>query len=180
MTPDRQVLRRALLQLYRRMPTLARRWVVRTIAPSFTVGSMCIIERSDGHLLLVRHAYRQRWGVPGGLLERGETAEDAARRESLEEVNLAVDLIGEPAVVVDPDPQRIDIVYRARPTPDADLTSVVPSSPEILEVRWFALDALPELQHETSGALVALARSSRSPQAPPLPASGSARHRDHR
>ncbi|CAN5555787.1 hypothetical protein BH20ACT2_BH20ACT2_09320 [soil metagenome] len=166
-----------LLRVYRRLPTRARRVVVRVIAPSFTVGAMCIIERGDGAVLLVRHAYRARWGVPGGLLKRGEEPADAARREVHEEVNLTVALVGEPAVVVDAEPGRVDIVYRARPAPGADLAQVAPSSPEILEARWFAADALPELQFEASGALVALARAARSPSAPPLRTPGVANPR---
>ena len=168
-----------MLRLYQRLPTLGRRWVVRTVAPSYTVGAMCIIERSDGEVLLVRHLYRKRWGVPGGLLERGESAERAACREAMEEVNLAVELVGEPAVVVDPEPQRVDIIYRARPTAEADLDAVRPASAEIVEAKWFPMDALPQLQHETAGALVALARSARSPQAQPLPGSPAiAEHRE--
>lgn len=163
--------RMLLLRVYRRLPTLPRRWVVRTISPSFTVGAMCIVERSDGQVLLVRHIYRDRWGVPGGLLKRGETPEQAAKREAMEEVNLAVELMGEPAVVVDPIPQRVDIVYRARPVAAADLDAIAPSSAEISDAQWFPIDNLPELQHETSGALVALARSARSPQSRPLPSS---------
>jgi len=159
--------RRGLLRIYRRLPTLGRRWVVRTIAPSFTVGAMAIIERADGHRLFVRHIYRQHWGVPGGLLERGETPEVAVAREVFEEVGLRIQLLGEPAVVVDADPQRVDIVFRARPIDEDD--PVGPKSPEIDEVRWFPADQTPELQFETAGALVALARSSRAPQAPPLP-----------
>jgi ADP-ribose pyrophosphatase YjhB (NUDIX family) len=158
--------RRGLLRIYRRLPTLGRRWVVRTIAPSFTVGAMAIIERADGARLFVRHVYRTHWGVPGGLLERGETPEVAVAREVFEEVGLRIQLLGEPAVVVDAEPQRVDIVYRARPI-DGD--EVAPQSPEIVEARWFPPDQTPELQHETAGALVALARSSRAPQAPPLP-----------
>ena len=46
---------------------------------------------------------------------------------------------------------------------------VAPRSVEISEVGWFRQDDLPELQEETGQALVALARSSRSPQAPHLP-----------
>src|SRR5215218_3522572 len=104
-----------LLRLYGRLPRRARLAVVHTMAPTFTVGAMCIVERADGALLLVRHAYRRRWGVPGGLLERGEEAADAARREAMEEVALRVDLVGEPCVVVDPDPRRVDVIFRARP-----------------------------------------------------------------
>jgi ADP-ribose pyrophosphatase YjhB (NUDIX family) len=149
----------ALLRLYRRLPRWARRRAVRTISPSFTVGAMCFIERADGRLLLVRHVYRNAWGVPGGLLERGEDAGDGARREVLEEVGLAIDLIGEPRVVVDPDPQRVDIIYRARPSEGADADAVAPGSPEIVEVGWFARSELPELQHETVAGLMALARA---------------------
>ncbi|MCU1453365.1 MAG: putative MutT/NUDIX-family protein [Acidimicrobiales bacterium] len=156
----------SLLHVYRRLPTKGRRLVVRTISPSFTVGAMCFIERDDAAILLVRHVYRRRWGVPGGLLKRGEDAADAARREVFEEVGLRVDLVGEPAVVVDPPPQRVDVVFRARLAADVDPSRARPGSPEILEARWFPREELPELQHETATALVALARSSHRPQAP--------------
>jgi len=149
---------RAALRAYQLLPTLVRRWIVRLIAPSYTVGAISIIERPDGHVLLVRQAYRQRWGVPGGLLKRGEDPAVGARREVFEEVGIAIELMGPPAVVVDARPQRVDLVYRARPVTMAEVGEARPSSPEIVEVGWFAPDALPELQFETAGALVALAR----------------------
>ncbi len=151
-------LHRVALKVFQRLPRRVRRWVVRAITPNYTVGAVCLIERDDGKVLLVRQAYRQRWGVPGGLLQRGEDAGDGARREVLEEVGLQVDLLGEPAVVVEAAPQRIDLVYRARPAAGATAANARPTSPEIVEVAWFAPDALPELQHETATALVALAR----------------------
>ena len=160
---------RLLLGVYRRLPRLGRRWVVRTIAPKYTVGAMAIIERHDGAVLLVRHSYRRKWGVPGGLLKRDEHPDVGLRREVREEVGIEVEVLGEPAVVVDPDPQRIDLVFRARLVDDVEARSV---SAEILEVRWFAPDELPELQFETSGALMALARAARHPQSPPLPSLG--------
>ena len=159
------------LRLYRRLPTLARRWSVRTIAPSFTVGAMVFIERADGDILLVRHLYRQHWGIPGGLLKRGEDVADGARREVLEEVGLRIELIGEPTVAIDARPQRVDVIYRGRPVVEADAASASPRSPEIVEARWFSRESLPHLQHETSSALVRLARASRSPSAHPLPPS---------
>lgn len=161
------------LLFYRRLPLRARRRVVRSIAPGFTVGSMCCIERSNGDLLLVQLSYRDRWGVPGGLLKRGELPADAAHREVLEEVGVTIELLGEPAVVVDAEARRVDVVFRARLAPDQDGDAARPGSPEIVAARWFAPDNLPELQHETSGALVALARSSRHPQAVALPGSES-------
>ena len=156
-------LHRFALRCYQRLPATGRRWVVRTIAPSFTVGAMCVIERSDGAILFVRHSYRTRWGVPGGLLNRREEPAEAARREVREEVGLEVVLGGEPVVVVDARPQRVDLVYRARPAPGVDLGVVRPVSAEIAEVRWFPPDELPELQIETTGALIALARAISDP-----------------
>jgi ADP-ribose pyrophosphatase YjhB (NUDIX family) len=150
---------RLLLLLWRRVPRLVRRWIVRLIAPSFTVGANCLIQREDGALLLVRVVYANGWGLPGGLVNRREDIDACARREVREETGLVVDLIGEPSVVVDPVPQRIDIVYRARPAGGADPRAVEPRSPEVSDVRWFATDALPELQPEAVSALVAVARS---------------------
>ena len=154
-----------LLRLYRRLPTTGRRFVVRRLAPTFTVGAMAIIERANSDLLLVRHSYRKRWGVPGGLLRRGETPDEALRREVREEVALEVELSGEPVVVVDPPGRRVDVVFRAGPTDDGRLDSLRPTSPEIIEVRWFPADALPDLQFETAGALMALTRAAKAPEA---------------
>jgi len=150
-----------LLRIYRLLPRPARLFLVHRLAPSFTVGAICVIERADGAVLLVRHSYRRRWGFPGGLLQRNEDVRDAARREALEEVDIDIDLVGEPAVVVDPDARRVDVIFRARPTAKARLDRIRPTSAEIVDARWFPRDALPELQHEASGALVALARAAR-------------------
>lgn len=163
------MLRYALL-VYRRLPTPMRRMAVRRMAPSFTVGSMCVIERADGRVLLIRHLYRKRWGVPGGLLQRNETPSDAARREVLEEVGLDIELVGEPVVNVDAEPRRVDVVFRARPIDDRDADRAQPCSVEIVEAQWFRPTDLPELQFETAQAIQALARASYAPPARPLPA----------
>jgi 8-oxo-dGTP pyrophosphatase MutT (NUDIX family) len=149
----------ALLHLYQRLPRRARLAVIHTVAPSFTVGAICVIEQVDGRVLLVRHSYRDRWGFPGGLLKRGEEVADGARREAQEEVGIEIELLGEPAVVVAPEPRRVDVVYRARVADGVDPAAARPMSPEIAEVRWVPRDDLPELQHEAAGGLVALARA---------------------
>ena len=159
------------LRIYRRLPPLARRWFVRTIAPSFTVGAVVFIERNDGDILLVRQLYRNKWGVPGGLLKRGEDAADGARREVFEEVGLSVELVGEPTVAIAAGPQRVDVIFRGRPVDGVDPDAASPRSPEIVETRWFSRESLPDLQHETAEALITLARASRSPSAHPLPPS---------
>jgi 8-oxo-dGTP pyrophosphatase MutT (NUDIX family) len=166
-----------LLKLFRRLPAGARRTAVRALTPSYFVGVICLIQRDDGARLFVRHTYRRRWGTPGGLLNRGEDARDAGRREVLEEVGLPIELVGEPTVVVEPASRRVDVVFAARPAPGADPEAVAPRSPEIAECRWFAPDDLPVLQHETAGALVTLARATRPGEVvnqldPPAPRRG--------
>jgi 8-oxo-dGTP diphosphatase len=148
----------ALLKLFRVLPRRGRLAVVHVLAPSFSVGAICIIERDDGQILLVRHSYRDRWGFPGGLLNRGEQAVDGARREVREECDIVIEVTGEPAVVVDPEPRRVDVVFPCR-TSEPDRARAMP--PEVTEVAWFPRDGLPELQHEAAGALVALARAQR-------------------
>lgn len=168
---------RLLLGVFRRLPVSARRVVVRTIAPGFTVGSICVIERADGAILLARLSYRNSWGLPGGLLKRGETAAAAAVREVREETSLDVDLVGDPAVVVDPDGRRVDVVFSARPAASTDPAAVRIGSPEILELGWFQPDDLPDLQFEASGALMALARRTTSSRGTTR-ADGAVRSRD--
>jgi 8-oxo-dGTP pyrophosphatase MutT (NUDIX family) len=150
---------RLLLRVWRHVPRTLRRWIVRVVAPSFTVGAACVVERDDGAMLLVRLVYREGWGLPGGLIKRNEDVADCARREVLEEIGLPIELAGQPAVVVDSRPQRVDVVFRARTAPGTDPAAVRPRSPEIREVRWFDPGQLPTLQHETVSALGALASS---------------------
>lgn len=159
--PARQRLQRRALGGFGRLPEPLRRWLVRRVTPAYTVGALCIVERADGRLLLVRHGYRARWGLPGGFLKRGEVPADGARREVVEEIGLAVELRGEPAVVVDPAFRRVDVVYRATPAVAGHADDVRPVSPEIVEVAWFRPDALPELQPEAVEAMMAVARSAR-------------------
>ena len=146
------------LRVFGVLPRRVRRALVRLGSPKYTVGAICIVVRDDGKVLLVRHTYWKLWGTPGGLANRGERPEVAVRRECLEEVNLRVELVGEPAVVVEPGPHRVDVVFLARPADGADLDEVRPSSPEIERIDWFDFDDLPRIQPETVAALRALER----------------------
>ena len=70
--PERVIARvhRWLLLVYRHLPSRLRRSVVRLVSPTFSVGAICLIERADGRVLLIRQLYRRHWGLPGGLLQQ--------------------------------------------------------------------------------------------------------------
>jgi 8-oxo-dGTP diphosphatase len=164
--PTSQRFQRRALGGYQHLPEFVRRWLVRRVAPAYTVGALCVVERADGRVLLVRHGYRARWGLPGGFLKRHEVPADGARREVGEEVGLRVELVGEPSVVVAPESRRVDVVYRARPAVAAEADQIRAASAEIVEAAWFPHDALPQLQEEAAEAMMAVARAWRPALAP--------------
>ncbi len=159
--PGGSPLQRLGFRTWGRLPTWVRLFVVRRLTPSFYVGSICVIERSDGALLLIRHSYRKGWGFPGGFLKRGETPADAARRETREEVGVDVVLEESPKVVVDAHDRRVDVIFTGRAVDGAAQAPPSPRSPEILEARWFPATELPQLQREAVSALIELGRSHR-------------------
>jgi len=150
------------LKVYGWMPPLVRQRFVRAVKPSFTVGTMTVVTRPDGSILLVRHSYLSYWSFPGGLLNRRELVEVGAARETREEVGIRIALLGEPASVVDPFRQVVRIIYRARLADGVKAEDAHPASPEIIEVGWFQPDAISQMAPESSDALDALVRAERN------------------
>lgn len=118
-------------------------WLTRPL----TMGSRAIVlDRSPSggahRVLLIRHSYIGGWHLPGGGVDRGETLEQAMRREVREEVGLTVEA-----------PARLLGLY-ARFRHGANdhvgvfvvedwAGAVAVDGFEILEADFFALDALP-------------------------------------
>ena len=59
--------------------------------PLLMVGTATLIVDGDGCLLMMKRSDDGRWGLPGGGLELGETLEEGARRETLEETGLELE-----------------------------------------------------------------------------------------
>lgn len=78
-----------------------------------------LIRKDNGYVFVKRknEPYRGRWALPGGLVEYGETTEEAAKREAKEETGLDVKLIRLIGVYSDPtrDPRGhcVSIAYLA-------------------------------------------------------------------
>jgi 8-oxo-dGTP diphosphatase len=152
---------RLAIEVYRRLPEPMSEWLARMLTPSYAVGTSPFVSRADGRVLLVRHSYKDGWSTPGGFVDRHERAEDGAVREVWEETGLHVELVGEPAVVVDHVVRHVEFVVRARPLDDADADLVRPTSPEIVEARWFDPEDLPSLHEHAARAFASLVRAER-------------------
>ena len=59
--------------------------------PILMVGSTVLVLDTQNRLLMMKRSDGGNWGVPGGAMELGETTEETARRELLEETGLEVD-----------------------------------------------------------------------------------------
>ncbi|MGI5358277.1 NUDIX domain-containing protein [Streptomyces sp. CA-252508] len=62
--------------------------------PRVLAGAAVLLRDGEGRVLLVEPNYRDGWTLPGGTVESdtGETPRQAARRETLEEIGLDVEL----------------------------------------------------------------------------------------
>lgn len=112
-----------------------------------------IVVAHRGRLLLQRRAVDPRagfWTFPGGFLEMGETPEDGARRETLEEVGLDVQPAGLLGVYARPAVGIVLVAYEGESDSDAAFVGDAESS----EVRWFTTEEIPwhELAFETTEA----------------------------
>ncbi|MFZ3579344.1 NUDIX hydrolase [Virgibacillus sp. DJP39] len=59
--------------------------------PLILVGSVVVIIDSQGRILLQQRKFPHKsWGIPGGLMELGESTEDVAKREIFEETGLTI------------------------------------------------------------------------------------------
>ncbi|MCE7927056.1 MAG: NUDIX hydrolase [Dehalococcoidia bacterium] len=99
-----------------------------------------IPERADGRILLTRRAIEPRkgtWVFPGGYMDVGETAEEAAIRETLEEAHLEVRDLSLLGVYTRPGPGVVVIVFRAVALGQGR------AGHETAEVEWFGPDEIP-------------------------------------
>ena len=56
--------------------------------PKKPISAGAIIFNKKGELLLVKAHYKERWSLPGGVVDADESPHDACRREVAEETNL--------------------------------------------------------------------------------------------
>lgn len=126
-------------------------WLRSRVGPApvllnFAAGCVC----RDGQVLLQHRGDSGTWGFPGGALELGESAEDAAVREVAEETGLTVqvdDLLGVYTKYRHEYPngdvvQPITVFFRCTPRGGSLHAG---DGDETLDVRWFPLGSVPDL-----------------------------------
>jgi ADP-ribose pyrophosphatase YjhB (NUDIX family) len=130
-------------------PPLHRRMIRRLFHLGFllmrpmTLGVRAVVLDAKERVLLVRHTYMSGWYFPGGGVETGETSLEALTRELREEA--AIEVIGEPqwhGLFFNRHASRRDHVGLYIVRTFRDLGPRKPDR-EILEARFFPLDALP-------------------------------------
>jgi 8-oxo-dGTP pyrophosphatase MutT (NUDIX family) len=116
--------------------------------PIIMVGTGVLLFR-ENKVLLQRRKDNGLWGLPGGSLEPGESLEEAARREVLEEIGVVVDQLnlfgvysGKDQFYQYPNGDQIYDVCVVYWTSDFH-GEMVEEADEVLELRYFALDELP-------------------------------------
>jgi ADP-ribose pyrophosphatase YjhB (NUDIX family) len=109
--------------------------------PKIVVGSVVV---HHGRVLLCRRAIEPRrgfWTLPAGYMELGETAEEGAKREALEEAEADIALDGLLAVYSISRIGQVQLIYRAR---FAEVGAPhFAAGPESLDVRLFGWNDIP-------------------------------------
>jgi ADP-ribose pyrophosphatase YjhB (NUDIX family) len=135
-----------------RLPARWRRRLVRLGSARFIVGAVVLVRAADpDRIVLLRQPPGRAWGLPAGLLKRGEPAEVGAARELFEETGIRVapdDLTAcVPSAIVHHDGRWVDVVFEARVPVEVALRA---DGAEVLEAAWHRLDELPPLTTPTA------------------------------
>ncbi|HEY2107995.1 MAG TPA: NUDIX domain-containing protein, partial [Candidatus Binataceae bacterium] len=106
------------------------------------VGS--VVVSKDGRVLMCRRAIEPRkgfWTMPAGYMELGETLEEGAAREALEEAEAAIAIEGILGVFSIARIGQVQVIFRAG-FADPGLPAFAPGA-ESLEVRLFSIEEIP-------------------------------------
>jgi 8-oxo-dGTP pyrophosphatase MutT (NUDIX family) len=118
----------------------------RLLTPRFPIGAAVLIRDQVGRILLVQQSYRSSsvWLPPGGWVDRGETPQEAARREAWEEVGLRI-AIGRALAIGGGGYGEVTVLFEGHVLGEQDMQL----SEEIERADFFSLDSLPPMAEQT-------------------------------
>ena len=131
-----------LLKIWRVLPLWIQIVLSRFIRPLFQVFAAAVIFNNDNEILLVKSTYQRfhPWGLPGGSLDYGESAEDAALREVWEETGFQVE-IERLLLVKTWRPDCLGLYYLCR-----IIGGEFRPTDEVSEFGYFSLEYLPDVR----------------------------------
>lgn len=131
-----------LLKIWRVLPLWIQIFLSRFIRPLFQVFAAAVIFNNDNEILLVKSTYQRfhPWGLPGGSLDYGESAEDAALREVWEETGFQVE-IERLLLVKTWRPDRLGLYYLCK-----IIGGEFRPTDEVSEFGYFSLEHLPDVR----------------------------------
>lgn len=124
--------------------------------PEMILGVNAIVEKK-GRILLIRREDLGIWALPGGLIEPGETLEQATIRETEEETGVKVQIQKLTGIYLRTIPffENTLLAYRCR------YQSSIPTfSKETRNLGWFSLDEIKRIAPSFVGQIVSYALSS--------------------
>ena len=144
------MLKRIIGAIYRKVPPIIRKKVVRFSQTKFTASVAAFVFNADGEILLLDHVLRPQtgWAIPGGFINSGEPPLNAIKREIGEETGLELKNIE--LFRIRTIGRHIEILFRAEAHGTAAAQSL-----EINRVGWFKVDALPERVNAAQKSLIA-------------------------
>jgi 8-oxo-dGTP pyrophosphatase MutT (NUDIX family) len=151
-TDFRGQVRKVTYRTFYKLPARWRRRIVRTFQPTYTIGAVVILrDPGKARILLLRQPPGAGWGLPAGLMDRGETPAQAAARELAEETGIVLPAGAlrpcTPNAIVHTGGQWVDMVFEGEAEPSDEFTI---DGAEVLEAAWHRIDSLPPLTVPTS------------------------------
>ncbi|MDP6943593.1 MAG: NUDIX domain-containing protein [Myxococcota bacterium] len=110
------------------------------------VFAVVVVRKGDRFLVVHERKHGQRWYLPAGRVEPGESLVAGACRETLEETGVPVVIDGILQVQHTPHPEgtaRLRVLFTAHP--EDDRPPKTEPDDESLEARWVTLDELARL-----------------------------------
>lgn len=119
-------------------------WWLWFFSAKFMVSVSGVVLNSEGQILLQRHRHwvPEVWGLPGGIIRRKETIEQALAREVREETGLAIDSV-ELLKMVSGYKYRMEAYCVAHLVETGKAPVMKLQKNEVLEARFYPFNELP-------------------------------------
>lgn len=125
------------LKIYKNLPRLVQRRIVRVMYPGYVVAAKVFITNPEGRFLAVKTTYHPGWDIPSGHVDAGESPDLAATRELWEETGIKVDGMQQFGVIFYPRLRTLQVLFVH--TLEESLEPVA-DNVEISDIRWVGRD----------------------------------------